>query len=147
MRNTNDIRIQRKIGASPGVVSVVLLVLAVFGTATFACGTFCFWKEKRTSASPVMASQLSAGATDSGKAVAKEQRIVLKVEGMTCGSCEHHVRKALNKVPGVKDAKANAKENKAEVVYDTSMAKAGDLLNAVNKAGYKASLPDSGAGS
>lgn len=108
--------------------------------SAWACGSFCLGKKKDAT---LLSEQSIGEKDDSTQTVVKERRIALKVEGMTCGSCEFHVRRALKKVQGVKEVKVSVKGGKSDIVYDTSMAKTQDLIDAVNKAGYKASLADS----
>lgn len=86
------------------------------------------------------------GPTDSDRIAPKEQRIILKVGGLTCSSCERQAGKALKKVRGVKEAIVSAKEGRAEITYDPDSAKAQDLVDAVRDAGYKAFLADSSSG-
>ena len=64
----------------------------------------------------------------------------LTVTGMTCGHCEMRVKMALEKVPGVKGAKA---DNTKDVAIITSE---GDvdmdaMVQAVKDAGYEAHPP------
>jgi Cu+-exporting ATPase len=63
----------------------------------------------------------------------------LSISGMTCASCVGRVEKALRGVPGVLDAEVNLATETAriETVGSTSSA---DLVGAVEKAGYSASL-------
>ena len=44
--------------------------------------------------------------------------IELKVKGMTCGHCEMRVKKALEAVPGVKEAKPSHRKGVAKVTLD-----------------------------
>lgn len=86
----------------------------------------------------------SAWASEPGQDTAGTEWIILKVEGMTCSSCELQVKRALKKVPGVKEAKPSAEAGNARILYETAKAKPEDLVKAINRAGYRASLPDSG---
>jgi Cu+-exporting ATPase len=67
-------------------------------------------------------------------------RIKLDVEGMTCASCVAHVEEKLNELEGV-DATVNLATESASVAYDASAVAVDDLLQAVEAAGYTASLP------
>ena len=61
----------------------------------------------------------------------------LEISGMTCASCATRVEKALAKVPGVSHVSVNLATEKATVdLHD--VARAGDLVDAVRKAGYDA---------
>lgn len=67
-----------------------------------------------------------------------ETQVDLKIDGMTCASCVSRVTKALDRVPGVETARVNLATEKARVV--THGAETQDLLDAVVKAGYKATV-------
>lgn len=69
----------------------------------------------------------------------KEEKIELKVTGMTCGHCEARVQKALLAVPGVKKASADFKAQKAEVSAAKGKVMREALVQAVKEAGYEAS--------
>lgn len=70
------------------------------------------------------------------------KRIQLSLSGMHCTSCAGLIEKALKKVPGVKEASVNFAAEKATVTYDEGEAGEEDLINAVKKTGYGASLLD-----
>ncbi|HBN00644.1 MAG TPA: Cu2+-exporting ATPase, partial [Firmicutes bacterium] len=61
------------------------------------------------------------------------------VEGMTCASCVAHVSKAVNKLPGVKDANVSLLTNSMTVSYEEP-ANPHEICEAVKKAGYGAKL-------
>lgn len=65
------------------------------------------------------------------------EKIVLKVNGMSCGHCVGKVEKALKQLPGVEVAKVDLKKETAKVKYDESMLTIDDLNNAVQEAGYE----------
>ena len=71
-------------------------------------------------------------------------RTELAISGMTCASCAAHVTRALGKAPGVTDARVNLASELA-VVYHGANVSAGDLISAVESAGYEASLHTGGA--
>lgn len=64
------------------------------------------------------------------------EKIILKIGGMSCASCAATVEKALGRVEGVSKAAVNYAVEKATVDYDSSQAKQADLINAVESAGY-----------
>jgi Cu+-exporting ATPase len=71
-----------------------------------------------------------------------EASLSLEVEGMTCASCVARVEKALKKTPGVVGAEVNLATEKAEVRFvGRPQEMQGQLLAAIEKAGYKAALP------
>ncbi|WP_349259354.1 heavy metal translocating P-type ATPase [Oligoflexus sp.] len=66
--------------------------------------------------------------------------IELSVEGMTCASCVRRIEKALAKVPGVQGATVNLATERAKVSFTSGKVSSEDLIQAVEKAGYKANL-------
>ena len=60
----------------------------------------------------------------------------LKIEGMTCDHCVHHVTQALESVDGVQSAKVSLKKNEAVVKFDET-ASLDAMREAVAEAGYK----------
>lgn len=60
----------------------------------------------------------------------------IKVEGMMCGHCEQHVKKALEEVPGVVKAKADHTTGMVTVELGGDVADA-VLRTAIEGAGYK----------
>src|ERR1041384_2879407 len=70
--------------------------------------------------------------------------ISLHIQGMTCGSCVARVDKALRSVPGVVDAAVNLATGMASV---KGSAPTGQLVQAVDRAGYSAKILASGQSS
>lgn len=62
------------------------------------------------------------------------------VTGMTCSACVAHVEKDVKKVKGVKKVNVSLINNAMTVDYDDSTVKTEDIILAVNKGGYGASL-------
>ena len=72
-------------------------------------------------------------------ALAGEPRTaVLHVAGMTCSLCPITVRKALERVPGVLEAKTDYAMRRAEAKYDPDRTSPQALAAAVNEAGFTA---------
>lgn len=59
---------------------------------------------------------------------------------MTCPSCKVAVRFALTKLDGVKDAKVDVAKKSATVDYDPAKVTPKQLVDAVNRLGYEASI-------
>lgn len=79
---------------------------------------------------------------EKGEAVSVETKTVnIPVEGMTCFTCEVTVSTALKKTDGVINAKASAKEGIASVNYNPNKTDIEQLIEAINKTGYKANIP------
>ncbi|MBL7870991.1 MAG: mercuric transport protein MerTP [Cyclobacteriaceae bacterium] len=59
------------------------------------------------------------------------------IAGMTCTSCEEHVKHAVNELEGVLESSANYKEGTASVKFDDSKITVDKLTEAINATGYK----------
>ncbi len=60
------------------------------------------------------------------------------VTGMTCASCQAHVEKAVNALPGIQTAAVNLLANSMVAEFDETALTAADICRAVDKAGYHA---------
>nr|WP_194785034.1 heavy metal translocating P-type ATPase [Actinomyces haliotis] len=104
-------------------------------------------------AAPAQAGRTDRGAAPSepgiasfGVADATGERVVdLSVQGMTCASCVARVEKKLNKLDGV-DASVNLATESARVTAPASVSD-DDLLGAVARAGYSATVTGSSSSS
>ncbi|HEU0163536.1 MAG TPA: heavy metal translocating P-type ATPase [Thermomicrobiales bacterium] len=65
-------------------------------------------------------------------------RTSFAVEGMTCAACVRRVERALDKIDGVSNVAVNLATEKATIQLDPTLADAGTLQAAIEKAGYKA---------
>lgn len=61
-----------------------------------------------------------------------------EIEGMTCASCAQTIEKSVAKVAGVDTVSVNLATEKMTVSYDEGAVSAGDILKAVEDAGYQA---------
>ncbi|XP_028759257.1 copper-transporting ATPase RAN1 [Neltuma alba] len=68
------------------------------------------------------------------------KRIHVRITGMTCAACSNSVEAALNAVDGVISASVALLQNKADVVYNPSLAKDVDIKNAIEDAGFEAEI-------
>ncbi len=71
----------------------------------------------------------------SGYGVARAS-IDLPITGMTCAMCQKNVARALNKVDGVIDVAVNLSNERAAIGYMPGAVRRGDLVQAVEDAGY-----------
>lgn len=78
---------------------------------------------------------------DQGTLGSNHSAIVLPVEGMTCVTCETSVEGAIKNLPGVVSARASAKSQNVLVEYQPGHVTFDQMVEAVNKTGYKAKLP------
>jgi copper chaperone CopZ len=82
---------------------------------------------------------------DSSQETATSEPIIteasIPVQGMTCGSCEHHIETEVIRKDGVVEIKADHEKAMAFVKYDSSKVSLDQLVAAINETGYKASKP------
>ncbi len=62
------------------------------------------------------------------------------ITGMTCSACSSHVEKAVSRLEGIEKASVNLLAENMEVSYDEGRLSSGDIIAAVEKAGYGAEL-------
>jgi copper chaperone len=71
------------------------------------------------------------------------QTTTLSIAGMSCDACVHHVRRALDGVPGVVHVEVNLRHNRATIEHLPRQAIATVLAAAVQDAGYQARIAPS----
>ena len=67
---------------------------------------------------------------------------VFDVKGMTCGGCEAGIKIAVKKLDGVTAVKASHEDSQAEVTYDAALVTVEDIVAAIEKIGYEATLKE-----
>lgn len=80
--------------------------------------------------------------TSEEESLSDSKRVNLSLSGMHCTSCAGLIERALKKVDGVKEAHVNFAAEKASVIFDENTSSTDDLIYAIEKAGYKASIPN-----
>lgn len=65
-----------------------------------------------------------------------QQTAILDLQNMTCSVCAITVKKSLQKVPGVTDAKIDYDRRTATVRFDTGKADLAALVKATTEAGF-----------
>jgi len=75
---------------------------------------------------------------------ASSRTVTLSVPTMDCPVCPITVKKALNKVPGVLDAKVDFPKREATVTFDDAKASVDALAKATGDAGYPSTLARNG---
>ncbi|CAM6114505.1 unnamed protein product [Calypogeia fissa] len=70
----------------------------------------------------------------------EEEKLELKISGMTCSACSNSVEKALLRLDGVLNASVALLQNKAEVTFDPARVKAADIVEAIDDAGFDAEI-------
>ncbi len=66
--------------------------------------------------------------------------VILNVQGMTCAACAGEIEVRLRSVPGVIRANVNFDRREAEVALSAGRPRVGQLIAAVEKAGYHATV-------
>lgn len=69
--------------------------------------------------------------------------LTLEVKGMSCGSCEARVQRALAAVPGFHAARIDRAAERVHIGYDPTVAVQLEFAAAIIAAGYSATLPPS----
>lgn len=67
------------------------------------------------------------------------QEVKFNVSGMTCASCEEHIKHAVNQLPGIVSVSANSEEGIANVKFDNSKVDKATIIKAIDETGYKVS--------
>ena len=62
------------------------------------------------------------------------------VTGMTCSACSAHVEKSVNQLCGIENVNVNLLQNSMTVEYDETALQTEDIIQAVQKGGYGASV-------
>jgi len=75
----------------------------------------------------------------SAVAEAEEQTVVLAIDNMTCALCPVTVRKAIERVEGVKNVSVGYGAKRATVRYDDAVTSLDKVANASTNAGFPAS--------
>lgn len=65
------------------------------------------------------------------------QTLNFDVKGMTCASCEEHVKHAVNELEGIVNVAASYEKANAEVEFDNTKTSKEDIEKAINSTGYK----------
>ena len=81
-------------------------------------------------------SQLEDAVQNAGYGVINE-KIVIKIGGMTCAMCVKAIEDVLNKLDGISDVNVNLASEKAYVTYNPNMTGISDIKNAINDLGYQ----------
>ena len=87
---------------------------------------------------PVLAAGAPAAAPDSKSEL---KTIVIPVEGMSCVACAATVKKAIKSLVGVSDVEVSLEKRSARVTYASDKLSPDSIVDAIDKAGYKAGSP------
>ena len=65
------------------------------------------------------------------------QTLNFDVKGMTCASCEEHVKHAVNELDGIVNVEASFETGNAEVKFDDTKTSKDEIVKAIDATGYK----------
>lgn len=65
---------------------------------------------------------------------------ILNIEGMTCAACAKAVERVTKKLQGVENSTVNIATEKLTITYDEGKVNLEDILNSIDKAGYKGTI-------
>lgn len=65
------------------------------------------------------------------------EQLVLQVNGMTCTACENRIQRALGKLEGVRQARADHKASEVRVVIDPAKTPEEAVRVCITQAGYE----------
>jgi copper chaperone CopZ len=94
----------------------------------------------RLTAGMALLLSLAAPAT-AGQGTQVLQETTIAVSGMFCSSCPSAVEQALKRLDGVAEARADLKADRVRVRYNGDKVTPRRMVEAIRKAGYRASLP------
>lgn len=87
---------------------------------------------------------VQAGPQTQRPQLAAGQRVVFQVDGLSCGSCEGRVRKALTAKPGVREVEVDLDRKLVAVSYEEGRADPKALADTIASLGYPARYLSSG---
>lgn len=88
----------------------------------------------------IVAALVALSSALAAPAYAEVKTVTLNVSNMTCSLCPVTVKKSLQKVPGVVDAKVSFETKQAVVKFDDAKTSVDALTKATGDAGYPSSL-------
>jgi copper chaperone len=68
------------------------------------------------------------------------EKVVLKVEGLSCGDCSSKVATALKKIDGVTEAAVDYQTGEAQIAFDKEKTNSEALLKVIADTGYTATV-------
>ncbi len=85
----------------------------------------------------------SAAAAPAGEQSKDLSRVVIPVEGMTCGGCVASIKIALKKMDGIVEVDGDHEKGSATVTYRRDRVSVEKIVNRINeKTSFQASLPE-----
>ena len=71
-------------------------------------------------------------------------RTVIPVSGMTCGGCAAIIKTVVKKLDGIVEVEVDHEKGNTSVTYVKEKVTVTEIVNAINKMGYKATEPKEG---
>ncbi len=65
------------------------------------------------------------------------KQLTVRIEGMTCESCENHINSAVLQLPGIVSVNASYRNASATIIFDTLQTNIGNIKQAINQTGYQ----------
>jgi Cu+-exporting ATPase len=84
----------------------------------------------------VKVSDLESAVINAGYTVVNE-KVTIKIGGMTCVNCVRAIEKVVNKMDGVGEVNVNLSAEKANIKYNPKITTIADMRNAIENAGYQ----------
>jgi len=119
-------RIERQLGKLPGIKNAAVNLAGETALVEF--------DESAVSAATIRETIIKTGFS------VPDSELAFKIEGMTCASCVSRVEGAIAKLPSINKVSVNLGDETARVMAPAGGVGAADIIRAVEKAGYKASL-------
>lgn len=69
------------------------------------------------------------------------REVSIAVSGMHCGACAQSVTKAVSSMAGIESCEVSASEGMAKISYDPDEVSLDEIVETINKTGFKASKP------
>lgn len=70
----------------------------------------------------------------------------LKIQGMTCNSCEMRIEKALNSLAGIIESRAIYSNSMVNVIFDENIIKLEEIIKTIERLGYRVKYQPTGSG-
>ena len=70
----------------------------------------------------------------------KQEKIIIKISGMSCQHCVQHIENALQQNNGVDKVLVDLNEEKAYIEYDPSIINEDNLLQVIKDTGYEGTV-------
>ncbi len=69
---------------------------------------------------------------------AKDQLLIVRIEGMHCHRCQEKIKKFLQFVPGVHECEVDFPSAQASIIFNPAAVKVRELIDAITELGYTA---------